>query len=271
MRTRELIAGGLDPDAARRAAVQRFGDLKQVNTKCRQIGKRRNRDMRRTEYLSELIQDITFACRQLWKTPGFSLVAILTMALGIGATTAIFSAVHAVVLRPLPLPGPDRILAVYEDYRGRRGNVSAGNFVDGVATAASFTDVTAIQYSSFNLATAGNPERVVGARTTAPFFRVFGVEPERGRAYTADEDQPGREQVVVLSHRLWTRQFGADAVNPRPSNHVERPPSRSDRRDARAIRLHRGQRGVVGAHRVHARAQGAARRALPAGVWTAEA
>jgi putative ABC transport system permease protein len=236
MRTRELIAGGLDPDAARRTAVQRFGDIKQVNTKCRQIGKRRNRDMRRTEYLSELIQDITFACRQLWKTPGFSLVAILTMALGIGATTAIFSAVHAVVLRPLPLPGPDRILAVYENYRGRRGNVSAGNFVDGVAPAAAFTDVTAIQYSSFNLATAGNPERVVGARTTAPFFRVFGVEPERGRAYTADDDQPGRDHVVVLSHRLWTRQFGADAsilgrqitLNGRPHEVIGVMPARFD-------------------------------------------
>ena len=166
--------------------------------------------MHQGEYFSELAQDVTYASRQLWKSPGFSIVAILTLALGIGATTAIFSAVHAVVLRPLAVPDPDRIVAVYEFWRGNHGSVSAGNFVDGVAMASSFSQRAAVQYSSFNVGDTADTERVIGARTTAGFFGVFSTPPALGRTYAAAEDQPGREQVVVLSHRLWTRRFGSD-------------------------------------------------------------
>ena len=210
MRTHELIAQGVTPTEARALAERRFGNVRQVNAVCRHLGRQRERDMKRTEYVSELAQDLTFAARQLMRSPGYSIVAVLTLALGIGATTAIFSTVHAVVLRPIPVPQPERILAIHEFTRGNRGNVSAGIFVDAVETTSSFSDVTAIQYSSFNLSDTGEPERIIGARTTAPFFSVFGVAPERGRVFTTDEDQPGREQVVVLSHRLWTRRFGAD-------------------------------------------------------------
>jgi putative ABC transport system permease protein len=166
--------------------------------------------MRLTRYVRDLGRDTRFAVRQLVARPGFAALGILTLALGIGATTAIFSAVHAVVLHPLPLPQPERIVAVYEDFRGRPGNVSAGNFVDAQAGTTSFEGMTAIQYSSFNLSLGGTAERVIGARTTAAFFTVFGVQPALGRAYSDAEDQPGHEQVVVLSHRLWTRRFAAD-------------------------------------------------------------
>ena len=210
MRTRDLVARGMDPAAARQAAIDRFGNIQRVNAACRALGLQRNRMMRRTEYLSELRQDVVFTIRQLVSQPGFAAVAILTLALGIGATTAIFSAVHAVVLRPLPLPEPDRLVAVYEEWRGNAGNVSAGNYTDARAASTTFAALTAVQYSSFNLARDGAAERVIGARVTASFFDVFGVQPSLGRAFTEDEDQPGREQVVVLSHRLWTRRFGAD-------------------------------------------------------------
>jgi putative ABC transport system permease protein len=210
MRTRDLVARGIDRARARDLAIRRFGDIDSVNATCRRIGRLRDRDMRRTEYMSELWQDMTFACRQLLKNPGFTIVAVVTLALGIGATTAIFSAVRSVALQPLPVPNPERILAVYEDYRGNRGNVSAGNFIDGVVPVQSFADVTAIQYSSFNLSDGETSERIIGARTTAGFFRVFATSAARGRVFTEHEDQPGREQVVVLSHRLWTRQFGGD-------------------------------------------------------------
>ena len=166
--------------------------------------------MYQREYFSELARDVTYACRQLWKSPGFSVVAILTLGLGIGATTAIFSAVHAVVLRPLPVRDPDRIVAVYEFWRGNRGTLSAGNFEDAVAVASSFSQRTAVQYSSFNVGDIADTERVFGARTTAGFFGVFSSAPALGRTYTAAEDQPGHEQVVVLSHRLWKRRFGSD-------------------------------------------------------------
>src|ERR1041385_2518183 len=102
MRTREYIARGMEPAAARAKAVARFGNIAVVNAECRTIGNQREREMRRTEYLGELAHDVRFAVRQLIKTPAFSFVATLTLALGVGATTAIFSAVEAVVLRPFP-------------------------------------------------------------------------------------------------------------------------------------------------------------------------
>ena len=196
--------------AASEAAIRRFGDIRGVNAACRTIGRRRDADMRRTEYRSERGQDGRFACRQLLATPGFTFVAVATLALGIGATTAIFSAVHAVVLKPLPFPEPRQVFAVYESWRGGRGNVSAGNYVDAIAAASSFSGTTAIQYSSFNVGDGVDAERVIGARATPGFFTVFPMPPALGRVYTADEDQPGREQVVVLSHRLWVRRFHAD-------------------------------------------------------------
>jgi putative ABC transport system permease protein len=210
MRAREYAAHGMNAADARDAAIRRFGDINRVNDTCRALGRQRDNDMRRTEYFSELTQDVTFACRQLIRNPGFTVVAVLTLALGIGATAAIFSAVYAVVLRPLPFPAPDRIIAVYEFWRGNNGNVSAGNYLDGVLQIQSLSAATAVQYSSFNLTGSGEPERITGARATAGFFDVFNLPVEHGRVFTAAEDQPGREQVVVLSHRLWTRRFNAD-------------------------------------------------------------
>ena len=210
MRARELVARGMTPEAARDAAIRRFGDIDRVNAVCRDIGRRRDRDMRRTEYFSELKQDVTFAIRQLVKNPAFTAVAVVTLALGIGATTAIFSAVQAVVLRPLPVPEPERILAIYETWRDRQGNISGGNFTDAVAANTTFSSMTAIQYSSFNLSDAAGAERIIGARTTASFWSVFGVAPALGRVFGDHEDQPGREQVVVLSDRLWRGRFGGD-------------------------------------------------------------
>lgn len=210
MRAQELEARGMGRREARDAALGRFGDINRVNAACRSIGRGRDRDMRRTEYLSELTQDLTFAVRQLLASPGFTLVALLTLALGIGATAAIFSAVQAVVLRPLPLPDPSRLLAIYSAWPNGRGALSAGNYVDGVESAQSFSATTAIRYSSFNVAEGGEAERVIGARVTAGFFDVFAVPPARGRVFTAAEDQPGQADVVVLSHRFWMRRFGGD-------------------------------------------------------------
>jgi putative ABC transport system permease protein len=210
MRAREYEARGMSPEEARETAIRRFGNINRVNATCRALGKHMDQDIRRTEYWSEFTQDVTFACRQLLKNPGFTAVAVLTLALGIGATTAIFSAVHSVALRPLPFPEPHRLMAVSEYWRGNAGNVSAGNFVDGVEPVQAFSATTAIQYSSFNLADGDQVERVIGARATAGFFDVFNLPPLHGRVYTKDEDQPGSEQVVVLSHRLWMRRFGGD-------------------------------------------------------------
>ncbi len=210
MRTREYIARGMSPADARDRALARFGDLAHVRKTCREIGRRKDEDMRRREYFGELRQDIGFALRQLVANPGFSLVAIVTLALGIGATTAIFSAVNAVVLRPLPVQDPARLVFVTESWRGQPSDVSAGNFVDMMSSQTAFERAAAIQYASFNVSDGDNPERVIGARVTQGFFDLFAVAPSIGRVFRPDEDQPGSEFVVVLSHRLWTRRFAAD-------------------------------------------------------------
>jgi putative ABC transport system permease protein len=212
MRTREYVANGMHPEAARRKAERRFGDLARTRTTLRALGKGRNRQMHRTEYFGELRQDVAFTARQLRRNPGFALVAMLTLALGIGATTAIFSAVHAVVLQPLPLGDPARLMLVGEIYDGAPHVMSVGNYVDTDAAITDFDNgLAAFNYANFNLADDSTPERVIGARVTANYFDVMGVRPWLGRTFRADEDRPGNDRIVVLSHRLWTRRFGASA------------------------------------------------------------
>jgi putative ABC transport system permease protein len=210
MRTREYIERGMDPAAARREAEKRLGNVERTRAALARLGKERNRHMRRTQYLGELRQDIAFAWRQLLKSPGFAAVAVLTLALGMGGTTAIFSAVYAVVLQPLPLADPARLMVVAETYQAAPSDVSAGNYTDAAAGVTAFEGMSALRFSSFNLSEGTVPERVIGARTTANYFDVMGVAPMLGRTFTAEEDQPGSDRVVILSHRLWTRRFGAN-------------------------------------------------------------
>ncbi|MGE5816213.1 MAG: ADOP family duplicated permease, partial [Acidobacteriota bacterium] len=210
MRTREYVGRGMTPTEARREAFEKFGDYRRTRRECRSIGRQRERRMRMLEYLSELRQDGLFALRQMWAAPAFTATALVTLAVGIGATTAIFSAVNAVVLRPLPMREPGRLVYVAEVSRGLLADVSAGNYVDTTARQRSFDQLAAINYTSFNISEDGAPERLVGARVTASFFAVLGVPPAAGRVFSQAEDQPGHERVVVLSHRLWQRRFGAN-------------------------------------------------------------
>jgi putative ABC transport system permease protein len=210
MRTREFIDRGMDPAAARREAEKRFGDVRHTRAALESLGNERNRRMQRTEYFRELRQDSGFTWRQLMKNPGFTAVAVLTLALGIGGTTAILSAVYAVVLQPLPLGDPSRLMVVAETYQNAPSGVSAGNYTDAAAGVPAFEGLSASRLSSFNLSEGTVPERVIGGRATANYFDVMGVRPMLGRTFTAAEDTPGNEQVVILSHRLWTRRFGAN-------------------------------------------------------------
>jgi predicted permease len=210
MRTRELGARGLAPAEARAEALRRFGDVERVARECRTLGRQRDHAMHRTQYLAELRQDLAFAVRTLRRVPAVTLTAVLMLALGIGATATIFGALHAVVLRPLPFPEQDRVTLVTETWRGERSGASPGTLTTWVREARSFSALAAARYTSFNLADAEAPERVTGARVGDGFFRAFGVRPALGRLFLPEEDRPGRAQVVVLSHRLWTRRFGAD-------------------------------------------------------------
>src|SRR5207247_7194322 len=129
-----------------------------------------------------------------------------------GGTAAVFGALYAGVLKPLPLGDPGRLLFVGETFQGGPSSMSAGNYTDANAGVTTFENgLAAEQFSSFNLSEGGTPERVIGARVTANFFGVMGSTPAIGREFGTDEDRPGSEAVVVLSHRLWTRRFGATA------------------------------------------------------------
>jgi putative ABC transport system permease protein len=207
---RELMADGLEPQAARDEATRRFGEVDTIRRTCREIGRQRQRGRRRTEVFSELWQDAVFAVRQLRKAPAFTLIAILTLALGIGATTAIFSLLDAVVLRPLPFPHPERIVILFMTDRGELRSISAGNFLAYRAGARSLASLSARTDGSFNLAGEGEPERVVGARVSAGYFETFGARPLLGRTIEPADDSPGRDRVVVLSFRLWHDRFAAD-------------------------------------------------------------
>jgi predicted permease len=215
MRTRDFIDRGLDPDAARRAALARFGDLRQVGRACRAIGEGRDRTMRRREWLDEVRLDARFALRQLVRNPGFAIVALLALALGIGVNTAIFSIVDAVLLRPLPYQRPEALVKVWMNFSGigvpnDRNWVSPPEFMDVRRLNRSFSEVAAISTDSFNLSTGGVPERVEGAQVSRTFFSILGVQPRLGRSFTAEEEQPGSDNVAIVSDTLWRRRFGAD-------------------------------------------------------------
>ena len=212
MRVRELVNRGMEPGEARAEALRRFGNLAGVADACRTEGNRRDRTLRRTEWLAELRQDLAYGFRTLARNPGFTAIALLTLGIGIGATTAIFSAVNAVILRPLAIPDVGRVMLVAELYEGRPADVSVGNFVDWHAANQArpvFAAMGAINWRNFTLG-GEQPERVFGASVTADYFRVMGVSPLRGRVFTGEEDRPGGARVVVLGNRLWQRRCGAD-------------------------------------------------------------
>ena len=159
--------------------------------------------------MKTFLQDLRYAARMLRKSPGFAAVAIGTLALGIGANTAIFSLVRAVLLEPLPFADPERIVTVMEMWKGRRGNVAAGMLADLQRDSKSFDALAGARYANLNIALGDTSERVLGARVTRDFFTVFGVAPALGRVFRPEEDRPGGERVVVLSHRLWSGRLGA--------------------------------------------------------------
>ncbi len=211
MRTRELVTKGMDPDAARAEATRRLGDAGSMKGHLTKLGKERDRTMGRSERWGELGHDLRFGFRTLARQPGFALVAMATLALGIGATTSIFSVLNTVVLRPLPVPDAAQVVAVSEGWRGGAGgDVSIGNFEDFFRSQHTFTALGSRFGENYILTGADRPERLVGARVTASYFRVMGVTPLHGRVFSEEEDSPGQPRTVVLSHRLWTRRFGAN-------------------------------------------------------------
>jgi putative ABC transport system permease protein len=157
-----------------------------------------------------MLQDLKYGLRMLAKNPGFAAVAVLTLALGIGANTAIFSVVNTVLLKPLTMREPSRVVYLQESWKSIYPGLSVGNFADVRRQSASFTSLGASNGAGFNLATPEAPERVEGEYATADYFATFGVQPIAGRVYTTEEDSPGHAPVAVISEQLWRKHLQGD-------------------------------------------------------------
>ncbi|MHB9009801.1 MAG: ABC transporter permease [Limisphaerales bacterium] len=158
------------------------------------------------------MQDFRFAFRQLLKNPGFTAVAVLTLALGIGANTAIFSVVNAVLLRPLPYPEPGQLVQLRADWSGQPGTeIGSASFLEVKAQSQSLARIAAYSAGDMTLTGTGSAEQVVAGAVTAEFFPLLGVQPALGRNFTSEEDTPNGPRAVILGHGLWRSRFGGDA------------------------------------------------------------
>jgi putative ABC transport system permease protein len=160
-----------------------------------------------------MLKDIRFALRQLLKQPGFTAIAVVTVALAIGATTAVLSLVNGLLVRPLPYRDPQRLVLLLQHFKSQnleRIPVSPPEFVDYETRTHSFEKLGAFGYTSFNLAGEDRPERIAGATVTAGVFPLLGVSPVKGRFFQPEECALGRDDVVIISARLWQRRFNSD-------------------------------------------------------------
>jgi predicted permease len=202
---------GMDEEEAWAAVMARFPDLEDVRSKLIETGSRSQRRARHRLLLQGLAQDIRLSLRLLRKRPAFAAVVILTLALGIGANSAIFSVLRAVVLQPLPYPEPDRLVTVWTPQIGYSFNpLSAPDWLDYREQSRSFEAWGVFQPESVNLSGQGDPERVEGIRLSAGVPEALGITAARGRLLTAEEAEDPSARVAVVSHNLWERRFGSD-------------------------------------------------------------
>ena len=201
--TEQLIAQGHAPDEARRQARLALGGPEQVKEKCR--------DARGTRWLEDLLQDSRYALRTFRQKPGFAIVALLILALGIGATTVMFTIINSVLLRPLSYPQPDRLITVHGCTQtfGEFWGSSNPDFVDAQRESRSL-DVAAWTYGGGTISEPGEPQYVDGRKISANLFSTLGIAPVYGRTFRPDEDQPGAAPVAIIGYSLWQRDFGGN-------------------------------------------------------------
>ena len=163
--------------------------------------------------MENLLSDARYALRNLLRRPTFTLIAVVTLALGIGANTAIFSAVNALLLKPLPFPQLDRVVAIWDKLPARglmHNEVAVANYLDWRAQSQSFEQLGLYRWWSANLTGIDPPERIQGFLVTANFLDALGMKPIMGRNFLTEENQPGKDQVAIITHSLWQRRFGGD-------------------------------------------------------------
>jgi predicted permease len=200
--TADLIAQGRSPEAARRQARLALGGPEQVKESCR--------DARGTRWLEDLAQDFRYALRTLRQKPGFTAVALCTLALGIGATTVMFTVINGVLLKPLAYPDPERLVGLLErtEKYGEHPGISYPDFLDCQRQGRSIAPMAAWAYGGGTISEPGEAEHVDGREISAELFSVLGLPLERGRAFLLQEDLRGAGPVAIISHSLWKRRYG---------------------------------------------------------------
>ena len=211
---KEFLGQGCAPDEAHRRAVAHFGDIKEVNTLCRQIDKQRARKMDLSAQAADSFHDLRKAVRALRHSPGFTCVTVLTLAAGIGGATSLFSLVDAWIIHSVRFPQPERLLAV-RSLNIRQGNeitMSAPDFADlKERTTGQLESMSAWAETTFTLSLLTESERIPGVRVTPEFFSTLGVQPAAGRAFRPEEGEFGRHRVAVVSHGFWKARLQSDA------------------------------------------------------------
>jgi predicted permease len=202
--TSQLVARGRAPDEARRQARLALGGPEQVKEKCR--------DARGTRWVEDLLQDTRYALRTFRQKPGFTLVALLILSLGIGATTVMFAVINSVLLRPLSYPEPDRLVTLrgFTEALGEFWGCSNLDFVDAKRESQTLA-LAAWTYGGGTISEPGEPEYVNGRQISAELFSILDISPVQGRTFRPDEDRPGAPAVAIISYGLWQRDFGGDA------------------------------------------------------------
>jgi predicted permease len=201
------LSEGMSPEEARRFALREFGGIEQSKESCR--------DARKVNWIRDVGLDLRYAARLLRKSPALTAVVVITLGLGIGANTAVFSIVYPVLVAPLPYPQSDRLVMVWEEvhlpsYQNDQNTPSPGNFADWSRDNRCFEDVAAMRDRAFNLSGDGEPVRVEGEAVSANLFSVLGVRPSLGRVFTPEEDQPGNEREAIIGYGLWQSRFGSN-------------------------------------------------------------
>jgi predicted permease len=213
MRAAEFRAAGMSDDEARRAAIAAFGDVPAMKDQLTTVRQADSDARRRQDQLQELRADLAFAVRTFRKNPGFTGAALATLALGIGATIAVFTVLNGVLLRPLPYHDPSGIAMIWMSSEkpgsaGKQLPVSSGFYLNALETTRTLESMAAFRSWSYTITSNGDAEQVTGARVTPSMFTVLGARPALGRVFTDADAEPGAPKVALIGHALWQRRFG---------------------------------------------------------------
>ena len=209
MRIDDLRAAGMSPEEARRQAVRQFGDLEGTRRYCRRQDLDKENRVQRLLFVQDLAQDLAIGLRNLRRVPGLTLTVVVTVGLGIGATTAIFAAINAAIFQPLPYKQPDRLVRIYTDAPPYRFPFSVADYLALEAQQTQFEQIAGYRARTMAFSNGAVAERLTGREVSWTYFRLLGIAPAIGRDFTEQDGRPGNPRAAVISHGLWERRLGS--------------------------------------------------------------